>query len=246
MFARQSIAATAILNSYLGRNRHASLLCCLNTALIYELAVMFEVKYKDSICCRRLIVREGGAPSGQVGREREVREVGELNDSYMLFPERLVPRSTSAMGIWEHTSIDVKTFLTAPMLEGSKLSIWTGMSLRVVVPRTWPTSSLYFYTAEQRTISLPAKVGYQEKEKKTSRFCFVLFICSLSNLWCTFSCFCSPTPCLRGRARWEIKGGCEGLVAGIGVYGRLSLVTEKGNFTPDGTKFSPNVVPVIN
>lgn len=37
----------AIIHSYKARNRYASLLRCLNTALIYELAVMCEVKYKD-------------------------------------------------------------------------------------------------------------------------------------------------------------------------------------------------------
>lgn len=37
-----------------------------------------------------------------------------------------------------------------------------------------------------------------------------------------------------------------GAEAGIGVYGRLSLVTEKGNFTLEGAEFSPSVVPVIN
>lgn len=87
----------AIIYSYWARNRHASLLCCLNKTLIYELAVMCEVKYKDSWCWRRLMVGEG-VPGGQVGREGEVRRVGVLNDSYKRLPERLLLYSTSAVG----------------------------------------------------------------------------------------------------------------------------------------------------
>lgn len=67
----------AIIHSYRARNRHVSLLRCLNTTLMYELAVMCEVKYKDGWCRWRLMVgggreREGGG----VGREGEVRESG--------------------------------------------------------------------------------------------------------------------------------------------------------------------------
>lgn len=199
----QAAAAATILHPIWGRNRHASLLCCLNSALIDELAVMFEVKYKDSLCW--------WAIGGQVGREGEVREVGELNDSYTCYSQKgLCCAQHQQWGIWEHTSIDVKSFLTAPMLEGSKLSIWTEMSLRVGVPRTWPTSSLYFYIAAQRTISLPAKVGFQEEEKKPnpSPFCFALFISTLSNLWCTFLFLLTPSRLPRRDKGWMRRLAC--------------------------------------
>lgn len=163
----QAAAAATILHPIWGRNRHASLLCCLNSALIDELAVMFEVKYKDSLCW--------WAIGGQVGREGEVREVGELNDSYTRYSQKgLCCAQHQQWGIWEHTSIDVKSFLTAPMLEGSKLPIWTEMSLRVGVPRTWPTKLTLFLHCRAENHQSASKSGISRRKKKAQPLSLLL------------------------------------------------------------------------
>lgn len=105
-----------------------------------------------------------------------------------------------------------KEFLSVPMLESSKLSIWPESSLRVGVPHTWPTGQFLFLRSRAGPSVCPRSGISQKKAQlfslgSPSAF---LFIYIVSHLCWPFLLSLSlrsllPRPCIEWDKEWQSR-----------------------------------------